>query len=361
MQKEQMSQIQLVSLIIMFEIGTSLALLDFSTSLQDTWLSLIVALLMVIPFIFIYGAIMNMFPGKDIFQILILIYGKLIGKIISLLYVIYFYAISSLSARAITEYIQVVSFPETPQYYPAILIGILAIYSLKSGIEVIGRVSKFLLPLIVLIIIVTFIGALPKAQFSNLLPVLYNGWEPVLSSAVSIFAFPFAEIVMFMTLLNKSEINRPTRILLKGMGASFILLFIAAIRNIIIMGFPTLAESTFPSYYAVSLIDTGIFIRGVELIVSMNISIAGFFTVMICSYSACIGLSRVFNTDNYKKFVIPVVLLSLPVSYIFFDGILNLNQWNKDAYHYYALPFQVILPVLTLIVGLIRRKIHKKQ
>ncbi|WFA08628.1 endospore germination permease [Tissierella sp. Yu-01] len=358
MRKEKISTTQAYMLIINFILGTSLALTNYSVALQDTWISVSLAIFYATIMVIIYGSIVNRFPDMDLFQIFEAVFGKVAGKIISFLYTFYFLHLGALCVRNITEYIQVVSFPETPQYFTGLFIGLLAIYILKCGLEVIARTNKFLSPILLFITILTFVMAIPKADIRNFLPILYNGWKPVLKASFSPFAFPFGETVVFMVLLNRVEgRKKPIRTYLIGIYLGGLILLNVIIRNILVLGFPNLEFSNFPSYYAVTLIDIGNFIKGIELIVSINITVAGFIKVAISLLGACIGICRILNISDYKWVSVPMGLLMLSLSFILFDNTMHMVEWI-DIYKYYALPFHIIIPLLIFVVGMFK---HKSQ
>lgn len=361
LRKEQISQSQAYILMVTFILGTSLALSNYSESQQDTWISMLIALILAIPIVMIYGSILNSHPGKDIFQILEYIFGKIIGKIIGALYSFYFFHLGAICIRNMTEFVQITSFPETPQYLTALFIGILAIYILKAGLEVIARVNKFIIPLIIFIISITLVMVVPKANVNNLLPLLENGWSPVLKGSFPKFSFPLGETVVFLAFLNTvNEKNKANKIYVKGILLGGIILFAAIIRNILVLGFPSLTSSIFPSYEAVSLIDIGKFIRGVEIIIDINITFAGFIKVSICLLASCIGIARLFNFSDYKWVSAPLALLMMSFSFILYDSTMHMIEWIS-IYKYYAFPFQVILPILILIFGKLKKYKVKKN
>lgn len=341
--------------------GTTLVLNSYTESQQDTWISMVVALVFAIPIVIIYGSILNDHPEKDIFQILEYIFGKLIGNIIGFLYFFYFFHLGAISIRNMTEFVQLSSFPDTPQYVTALFIGILAIYILKSGIEVMARVNKFIMPLMIFLISITFIMVIPKAEVGNLLPILGNGWSPVLKDSFSKFAFPLGETVIFLSFFNiVKEKNKASKIYLKGMLIGSTILIYAGIRNILVLGFPSLTSSVFPSYEAVSLIDIGDFIRGVEIILYILTTIAGFIKVSLCLLASCIGIARLFNFSDYKFVAAPLGLFMMSLSFILYDSTMHMVEW-LDIYKYYALPFQVIFPIIILIFGKLKKNKKSKS
>lgn len=355
MRKEHISQSQAYILIITFIMGTTLTLISFSESQQDTWISMIIAFILAIPIVLIYANILNDYPGKDIFQILEHIFGKIIGKTMGALYTFYFLHLGAISIRNITEFIQVSYFSETPQYFTALFLGILIIYILKTGLEVIARVNKFIFPLLIFIISITIIMVAPKSDITNFLPILENGWLPVIKAGFSQFSFPLGETVIFLAFLNTvNEKNKNSQIYLKGISIGSFIFLMIIIRNILVLGFPSLSSAVFPSFDAVSLIDIGTFIRGVEIIIAIIITIAGFIKVSICLLASSIGTARLFDFPDYKWVSAPLGLLMISFSFILYDSTMHMIEWIQ-IYKYYAFPFQVILPILILIFGKLKK------
>ncbi len=361
MRKEQISQPQAYMLLITFMVGTTTALASYSESYQDTWISLLIALVLGVIMVIIYGSILNIHPGKDIFQILEYVFGKVIGKIMGVLYTSYFLHLGAICIRNMTGFIQVASFPETPQYFSAIFIGLLAIYILKSGLETIARVNKFILPPLIFIIGITMIMAIPKSDISNFLPILENGWAPVIKGSFSKLAFPLGETVIFLTFLNTvKEKDKNTKIYIKGILLAGIVLLAVTLRNILVMGFPSLSSNVFPSHAAVSLIDIGNFIRGLEIIIDIVIMVGGFIKISVCLLGASIGVARLFKFQDYKWVSAPLGLFMMSLSLILYDSTMHMIEWIQ-IYKYYALPFQVIFPIIILIFGKFKKgKVNMK-
>jgi len=69
--------------------------------------------------------------------------GNFIGKILSILMIWFFFFDSALIYRIIADLTNTLVFPDTPVAMPMIFFAILVIWSLKAGIEVLGRWAEF--------------------------------------------------------------------------------------------------------------------------------------------------------------------------------------------------------------------------
>ncbi|MBU5440138.1 endospore germination permease [Tissierella sp. MSJ-40] len=354
MNKEIISTRQYISMIVMFIVGTTFVVGGQHKIKQDAWIAILVALIMSLPLIFIYGRLLRLFPNKNLFDIFEKVFGKVVGKITILIYTFYFFHLGSLVIRNITEFVQVVSFPETPQFFVALFLGILSIYMVKSGTEVLGRWTEFFLPFILFVLMVTILLSGTKFNFSNLQPILYNGWKPVISNAFSIFFFPLGEIVIFTFLFDslKSK-NSAFKIYLLSLVISSAIILIVYIRNILVLGIPNLSQIYFPAYYSVSLINIGEFIQRIEIIISIVFMLSGFAKISVCLLTTSIGVSKLFKLPDYKQICAPISFLMINLSIIIYSSTMEMFEW-LEIYEYYALPFQIVLPLIALITARIR-------
>lgn len=362
MKKELISNKQGIAAIVMFILGSTMVLGTGSEAKQDSWIAVIIATVMAFPIVLVYSRVLNLFPGKNLYDIVEIIFGKFLGKVITVIYVWYSIHLGGLVFRNFAEYIQIVSLPETPQFVLTMLLGILCIYIVKSGIEVIGRWSILMAVMLILILMLINILSIPIMNFSVLKPVLYNGFTPVLKSATTIFAFPFGETVLFMTVLGSLQSKGNTYkvyniSLLIGVG----IILLATIRNITSLGIETSMLLYFPVHGAVSLIDIGDFLQRVEVFISVVYLIAGVTKIGICLYSACTGFAKLFNLKDYKKIAAPAALISMNISCIIYRNTMEMFYWATTIYKYYAFPFQVIIPLVIWITAEIKIRTMKRN
>lgn len=187
MEKEVITQKQGVSMMFMFIIGSTMVIGVGADAKNDVWISILVAMAMAVPMLFVYARIVKLFPGVDFWEMLEKVFGKILAKIISVMFIWYSLHLGTLVIRNFSEFIQIVSIPETPQFIIVIFIGALSIYIVRSGVEIIGRWSAFVAPMIALNIVLLFVLATTQMNPENIKPILYHGFKPVMSSATSVF------------------------------------------------------------------------------------------------------------------------------------------------------------------------------
>lgn len=356
MKIENISNSQFRSLIVMFILGTSLLISGDSRAMEDTWISILIAIAMAIPLVLIYGKLILLFPGIGLLDILPKVYGKFLGKLFIFLYTFYFFHLGAIDIRNTTEYVQVVSLPETPQYITAIFIGLLAVYAVHTGFSVLSSWTKIILPTTIIMIIASFLLAIPQFNYSYIQPILYHGWKPVISSGYSLLVFPFAETIVFMIffcyLRNKKD---TTKVYISSIIIGGLLILAVAFRNILLLGFPNLYNIYFPSHYATSLININGFIQRLEILVSINLLSTSFVKIAVLLYASSIGVIKLFNLKHFRNIPILLCILMIILSFYLYKNTMEMFKFI-DIYRYYVIPFQFAIPIMTLVIALVKKK-----
>lgn len=362
MQKEVVSNRQGISIITLFIMGSTLVLGISSKAKQDTWLSVIIAIVFVIPVITIYARILALYPEKNLYEILDTVFGSLFGRVIALFFIWYAFHVGALVLRNFQEFIKVVAFPETPEFVPVMLMGILCIWVAKEGIEVLGRFSQLMIIIIASIIITVTSLGMKDADFDNLRPFLYNGIKPVIESAFSAFSFPFAETVLFMAVFNfVKKRNNSYRVYYFALATGAFFILLVSMRNLLVLGADFIEQVYFPAYTAVGLVNIGDFLQRIESTVAVTLLFTGFVKTSICLLAAARGVDYFFKTGNYRQLVAPIGLLMMITSCFIYQNIMEMTEFAAKVYKYYAFPFQVILPVIIWIGAEIKAKRDNKK
>ncbi len=352
MQKEVVSNKQGISMVILFLFGSSLLLGTGTEGKADRWLAILLGAVAGAIIMLVYSRILSLYPGKDLFDISNILFGKVLGKFICILYSWYAFHLGALVLRNIGEFMNTLGLPGTPEIVPMIMLLLLCIWVTKSGIEVLGRWSEFFIIILIIILAVIQLLMIPEMKLQNFLPILYNGIKPAIIGAFSGFSFPFAETVMFMMVFDSlKKKNSSYKVFLWGiLVGSFTILMIAA-RNIAVLGEELASRYYFPSYITVSRVDIGKIFQRLEITVSVVLLVCVFVKISICLMAASKGISKVIGISEYRYIVIPVAVLMLNLSVIVYKNIMEMVDWSRKIYPYYALPFQVIIPLIMWIIA----------
>ncbi|MHB8065980.1 MAG: GerAB/ArcD/ProY family transporter [Ruminiclostridium sp.] len=361
MKKEQITDKEAIYLLTVFIMGSSLILGIGADAKNDAWIAGIVAFIMAIPMLLIFSRILSLFEGKDLFEILDVTLGKIMGKVVAIIYILYSFHLGAMVLRNFGEFINIVALPETPMFVPMLCLGLVCIIAVMLGIEVLGRTTTFFLPILIFILAAVQLLAIPNLHFNYFKPIIGNGLIPVFKGAFSTFSFPFAETVLFIGVFDSLKTKKsPKKVYFWGIIISTIIIVVTTIRNIGVLG-NMLSTFYFPSYAAVGAINIGDFLQRIEVTVAIVFIFCVFIKSSVCLLVVCKGIGRMFNLKNYRSIVIQTGLLLAYFSYTVYDSSMEMKYWAFKVYPYYAFPMQVILPILIWIFAEIKSKKMNSQ
>lgn len=357
MQREVISDKQGISLIILFIIGESSILASGLTAQQDLWVAIIVSMLLGLIMGLVYGRIFNFFPNESLFDIIEICFGKFIGKIIILLYTWYAFDLAALVLRDFGQFVNIVSFPETPLIVPTIIMMILCSWIVKDGIETMGRWSKLLVIVPYILTAISVLLLIPNMNLDNLRPFLSSGVRPIIEGTYEVFIYPFGETVIFIAAFCALQTKKSIyRIYTLGIliGGTFILLTSTVL--IAVLGITRASNVYFSAYTTIARIDSINILQRIEVISAITFSLGIFIKVSIYLLASCKGIAKVLGFNDYRFMVIPFSLLVINLVYFQFDSIMSFNEWIFDVWIYFAFPFMVIFPIITLAIAEIKKK-----
>ncbi len=350
MYKEKITDKEGICLLTLFVMGSSLILGVGGSAKNDAWIAAIVGIIMFLPLMLIYSRIQALLPGRCLFEIINIAFGKIFGKIVAVLYIWYTFHLGALVMRNFGEFVDTVALPETLMVVTLLFLGVVCIYAVRMGIEVMARISTYFIPIVMFIIFVVYILSIPQYNFSNIKPILSEGFTTVLNAGFSVFSFPFAETFVFLgvfyTLKSKKS---PYKVYFTGIMMAGIVIIFLTIRNIGILG-SMLEYVNFPSHVAVSRVSVTEFLQRIEVSVAFVFVVCAFTKVSVCLYIACRGIGKLFNLNDYGSIVIQVGLLMTYFSFTVYDNIMEMMYFAYKVYNYYAFPFQVVIPVIMWLI-----------
>lgn len=357
MNKEVISDRQGIILVTLYLMGSTVLVGSGGAAKKDMWLAMIIAIVLAILLNLFYCKLLAAFSGKNMFDIAELAFGKHIGKIIILLYTWYALHLGALVLDNYGEFINIVGLPETPRVVPVMFFGILCAWVVKEGIEVLGRWGELFFAFFIVVLSITIFFAIPTIEINQIRPVLEEGLTPLIKGTIGIFAFPYAETVLF-TMITPFYKDRKSiyKIYIYGLLWGSMILLLIVFRNLLTIGPSKIMMHYYPSYIAVGRIHIGEFIQRAQILITVAFLITGFIKISVCLLAAVNGAAKLFKINEYRNIVVPVTILILNLSFIVYDNIMQTIEWAPNVYPYYAFIFQVILPAITYIFASLRNR-----
>lgn len=357
MNKEVISDNQGIALIVFIIIADKIIFAVAAKAQADFWMAIILAIIISTPILLIFARLNVLFPDKNLFDITEYIFGKFLGKLFNLLFVFYVSYNALVILDSFANFVNTVSLPETPIIIPTIGFMFICAWAVKEGIEVMGRCSILFLLFGSTMMLSIVLLLIPQMDKSNIYPVFYNGIKPILNGALKTVGFPFTETIMFTMIFSASKSkNSPNKIYLLGLIIGGLTILIFALAEVLVLGVDIYLMAYFPAHTVSSILKASESIQRFEIIPSTGFLLAGFTKLSICLLAISKGFSKIFHFNEYRFLVTPITLLITCISIIFTDSMMSLFTWANEIFPKFAIPFQVILPIIVLIGAEIKKK-----
>ncbi|WP_257348506.1 GerAB/ArcD/ProY family transporter [Pseudalkalibacillus decolorationis] len=365
MNKEKINIGQLFTWVAMYQLGSAIIINLGMNAKQDAWLVILVAMVIgTLAFFLIYGSLFHLYPHLPLTGYTQIILGKYIGWSLGFMYLLYFIYASSRNLRDFGALILTSGYDETPLFVVHVIMIMTLVYGIRLGIEVYARAAQmffmFFISLYIFgVILLIFSGVI---DFKNLMPVLGNGWQPVVTTAFPLtYTFPFGEMIAFTMLLpylNKSQ--SAVKVGVAGMIISGIILSLTVSLNISVLGLEAAERSIFPLIKTVGEINIGHLLQRMDAIALLIFVITSFFKIGTFFFVAVIAASDLFKVQKYGKLALPIGIIILFSSMIMAS---NFSEHLKEGLEivppYIHIPFQLGIPLLLLMVALFRKRFNR--
>ncbi|NLT94751.1 MAG: endospore germination permease [Clostridia bacterium] len=356
----QISTGQIVFLASSFCLGATLLRTPAAVVGHTDWLAILLGLIEGLFIVCLFTALNIKFPGKNLVEILKQVFGPLLGSVVSLAYVFYFFLLATMTLRLFGDFFSGIIFPQTPI---VVIIGVMVLVcasAVRNGIEVIARCSQVLLPLAVLTIIITIVLSLPDMKFAHFLPFIDVPLGELFKISYYTATSPFGESIvflMFMAYLSKQQqtTNKGRSALISGLTLGTFFLVLISVRNTGLLG-DTKVISTYSSYQATRLIDIADILTRVEIIASINFLTMGFLVISLFYYSSVLAMAQIFKLRTYLPLVLPIGILLACISITQFENVMEYQRFSEEFIPVFALPLQIGIPIICLLISKLKKK-----
>lgn len=164
----------------------------------DGWIAIIINWFLSTIISLIIIQIMKKYPNGTILDLLTYYFGKWIGRAGTIIFALYFALLANVVFLREALFIQAWILPHTKIYILILLLSIPSYLIVRKNISILGRYSEIVFFMTVWTSII-FLMSLKYAQWLHLLPVLKEGWMPILTTVkTTIFSFIGFEIIFFL-------------------------------------------------------------------------------------------------------------------------------------------------------------------
>ncbi|PZD94186.1 spore gernimation protein KC [Paenibacillus sambharensis] len=357
---ERISIWQLFVLVFLFQVGSAIVVgAGAADAKQDLWIAELMGCSIGLVLVLIYVYILRLKPGSSLYDILSVTFGRWLATLFAVLYILYFFYIAGRVLRDFTELLIIDVLPETPLEIVTLLFILTVIYMVYMGMEVLGRMSETFVPYFItfVLLITLFLIAGQDIKLENLLPVLGDGWDPVMKVVFpELITFPYGETVVLMVIMAHTTHPgyMPLTALLATILSGAVLSYHSGLM-VAVLGGDMVARSTFPLLSVVREISIANFIERLDALVVFIMMVGIFVKVSLFFYGGLKGLEFLTRIP-YRHFVLPCGLMVGFLSIIIAGNFAeHIEEGVEIVPVFLHVPFQIIIPVLMLAVLLIQR------
>lgn len=346
---------------MLFSVITSFTVLQIPGILiqhagRDAWLAIIGAWVMDVLLAIVYAYMGLRFPGQNCVQYSISILGKYFGRIVGIMFPVFFLLVASVLMRALAELVNDLFLPRTPISVFLLFSYLLIAYGVKKGIGTIARVCGVLGPVYLISLIILFIFLTPHVEIHRLRPILENGIAPVLAGAPYILSFIGICIIMgmYIPICNRPKNGFLAKFISVSLGA-FIIIFLV-ILSVGIFGAEQAGKMINPGFQLARLLRIGSFFERLEIVWYIVAIAAGIMTTANLIWAVCLGTSQIAALNTYKPLIYPAVLIAFVLSITSFDNIPDLLNFTSYSYPIYGIFVETGIEMFLFVMALILKK-----
>ncbi|GAA0470911.1 GerAB/ArcD/ProY family transporter [Alkalibacillus silvisoli] len=330
--------------------------LVFMEAGQDSWISIIIAAIGLHIVIACLVFVLNSYGDHDLHGVLTTTFGKLIGKIITFVFLVYFFFSFFSVLLNYIEIVQVFIFPQMSSWFIAAILLILVLYAVTGGVRAVVGTS-----------IIFFFGTIwmmwllyepiTYVQVDSYLPMFTT--EPsailagVLTTSYSLLGF---ELLWFLYpfIHDKPKVHRYSQL---AMVFTILMILIITMVTIGFYSKGQLEENIWPVLSLIKVISFPMFQR-FDLIAVALWMIIILPNLILLAWMVSIGAKRVFGWK--QKYYLYLVCLIAFICQYHFDSRHEINDLTGFVGEV-GVYFGFLFPVLMVPFAIYKRKKGKKK
>lgn len=366
MNKVVISNHQLLLITSIFVVGASpliVPTLVASAAGRDSWLSVILAAILGLLVVWVNVYLAQLHPGKTFVEFSQQILGKWIGGLVAFILIMIQLLAGTDVIRYVGDFFETVYMNGTSKYYINALFVVVLAIALIYGLETVARAREILFIVTLAFFIITLLLLVPEFKFDNLFPILENGASPVVAGMFPVMnnaVYPIICLSMIFT-TNINDIKSAKISIFKGYLFGMLEVFFGMIICVLVVGGDYVHKLRYPIFSITKEIDVGMIFSRIEALIVIVWLVVSFFASFIYMYAGVLGLSQVLKLKDYKRIVIPVLLVVTVYSGIIYKDVPNQLNFDVMIRTPAAISFGFVLPLVLLIISLIKKKLGTKD
>lgn len=327
------------------------------TAREAAWLTPLISLGIFLLYLKILSSLFKKNKEKSLVNIFHDILGGTLGSIVCIIYFLWITILNAYYLRMYAERIVSSIFPNVKMTFFILCMAGVVVYSLRSGITVIGRMNEIFFFFINVLFFIINIFVLPQVKVKHLYPITHENFLPVLKGSLLISSFWC--YITFIFLLG-DRINDKERFN-KTYLQAFLYITFVTIEVIIIplgvFGWSVVSKMPLPYFNTIQEIQLFNIIERLDALIFSTWVLTDFTLIVTLSLVSLHTLKQVIKTSDIKPFtniyMVIVFILSLALS----RNLFELQQFGIVTFIPVNIFLGYVLPCIVFVIGKLRKVI----
>lgn len=356
---------QFLVLVTLFTIGTTILVVPSglaAAAKQDAWIVSIVGTGIGFIVIGIYHALVRSYPEMTIIQMNEKLFGKWIGKIVSLIFIsmpfIYTSILMIYNGSFLTSHIM----PDTPLPVLGMLMILIVVMGVRLGIETIARSAEIFIVFFFILFGFLVIFVSPNIEFENLQPVFESKINTIFGASLNLVVTSTINSVTLLMIFPLVTRNKDAiKSFYIGNFIGGVVIIVITLLSILVLGADSTARQAYPSFILARRINVGNFVQRTEGIIAVMWFITIYFKMILYFFATVLGVSQIFNLKHYRPLTLPMALIVGALSILMFEDVVKQQDFDIKVSIPYSITVGLFLPLILLLVHAIRKRKDEKK
>lgn len=329
-------------------------------SSQESWLALLFGMVLSIPVIFLYKALMVLFPDKNLLQMLEAVYGPVLGTVLGIGYAWFFTTLAALNLQDLADFTKIAVMAETPHLVLTLMCILVSVWAVRHGLKVVTQYGTLFTFIEFAIILITIVLMANQMDAQNFLPIFNLPLETYIHCTHLVMTIPMGELVVFLmcTPCVRFSPKKVSAYWFGGVAMGMFTLLAVQLRDIAILD-GAISMFTLPGLVVLRLVNLGRTLGRLEILFAMALMMLLYFKITVLCYATTVAFAQLFKTTSFKRLaLITGILIAAYAPTLYPSSVAHTaSAWQTTPIIW--TPFEILFPLLTFIVAKIR-KLPKK-
>jgi spore germination protein KB len=323
---------------------------------QAAWLAPFLSFTLALPVIFALKSIYNKHQDKSFAELLEVVFGRIIGKIVTFVYIIFFIMLTAINTNSTGEQLALSLFTSVkPSFFTIVMLVIIAYAIYKGGLTVIARMGEIILPVLVVSFLVLCGLASQNIKLHRLMPVSYLDILPAVKASFSVSGVQGHLPMLFLLgnfINNKEKIGKYCTLTALLYTFLVTVLLVTVIGS---LGAETTANAPLSFFTTIKLISLFESIERIEPVVVILWILSDFLLISVLLITLLNMFQFLVKLSKTKNFIVILLIVIFVMANMLGRNMFEVERFLEIFLTPAMIIFGYLLPVAVFIAGKARR------